>query len=81
MTKRDMKILMDELRAGSQYPGTDDSALRGIALRDFPFGKFIRKEAIVHFLVSQCMYMNGKIDEEELDRCFTLLYMKKVKMI
>jgi hypothetical protein len=80
MTKRDVKILIDELRAGKSYPEVDEGSLYGLALPDFPFGKIVRKEAIVKFLNWQCGRFDGTIDEEELENCIQLFYMKKVIM-
>lgn len=80
MTKKDVKILMEELRARKTYPEVDDGSLYGLALADFPFGKVVRKEAIVKFLNWQCGRFDGTIDEEELEECIRLFYIKKVIM-
>lgn len=81
MTKNEIKLVVDELREGKSYPDTDISPLSGCRLIDFPIGKIIRKEVIVMHLRWQALYLNGKIDEEELSSCLEIFKSKKVIMI
>ena len=81
MTKADIIQVVDDLRNGKTYPGVDTSPLFGLALSDFPKGKFVRKEVISNMLNWQCMLLNGNIDENELDDCIVWLKQKKVVMI
>jgi hypothetical protein len=66
MNKAEIKVVVNELREGKSYSGTDISPLSGCGLSDFPIGKIIRKEVIVMHLRWQALYLNGNIDEEEL---------------
>jgi hypothetical protein len=81
MNKGELKIVVDELRNGTSYPEVDISPLSGCGLHDFPFGKIIRKEVIVMHLRWQCLFFNGKIDEEELCNCLEIFKWKKVIMV
>jgi hypothetical protein len=81
MTKADIKEVVDDLRNGKTYSGVDTSPLFGLALDDFPKGKYVRKEVISNLLNWQCMLLNGEIDEEELDNTLTWLKEKRVVMI
>jgi len=85
MNKKDLKLVVDELRAGKSYPDVDDSALHGIALSDFPKGKVVRKEAVVRFLNYQCRWLfaqdDSEFDEEELTNCLGWLKEKRVVMV
>jgi len=81
MTKADVKEVVDDLRNGKTYPGVDTTPLLGLALDDFPKGKFVRKEVISNMLNWQCQLLNGEIDEQELDDCLTWLKQKKVVMV
>jgi hypothetical protein len=80
MNKKEIKIVVDELRANKRY-GTDTNILDGCGLSDFPKRKMVRKEVIVDFLQYQCRYLNGGIDEEELSSNIETLKVKKVIMI
>ena len=79
MTKKEIQIVVNELRDKTSYPEVDISPLTGCALGDFPIGKIIRKEVIVMHLRWQCLFLNGNIDEEEL--CFNLAIFKEKKII
>lgn len=94
MNKYDIKIVVDELREGKSYVvrGDDDRAyldkiyefmmpLEGLGLSDFPHGKIVRKESIVHFLRWQCNRLDGTIDEEELSSILVCLKEKRVIMV
>lgn len=94
MNKYDIKIVVDELRDGKVYVnrGADDQAyldkihefmlpLEGLGLSDFPHGKIVRKESIVHFLRWQCNRLDGTIDEEELSAILGFLKEKRVIMV
>ena len=81
MTKQDVKVVVDEVRKGVQYPDVDDTPLHGLALPDFPYGKHVRKEVIVRFLNWQSCYIGGGIDEVELTEDLRLLKQKKVIMV
>lgn len=81
MTKKEIQILVNELREDKSYPGTDISPLCGCGLSDFPQHKMIRKEVLVQHLKWQCKYLNGGIDEEELCNCLDNFKNKKIIMI
>ena len=82
MNKKDMKVVVNELRNDVSYPGVEDTPLHGLSLPDFPMGKAVRKEAIVQFLRWQCVYIFGDgIDENELSDMLYLLKEKKVVMV
>lgn len=81
MTKQDMRVVVDELRLHKTYPEVDDTPLEGLALRDFPYGKHVRKECVVKFLNWQCLRLDGTIDEEELTQDMFLLKKKRVIMV
>lgn len=80
MTKNDIKIIVNELRADISYD-VDDTPLHGCGLPDYRKKQYISKESIVMFLRWQCLMFNGKIDEEELSRCIYILQDKKVIMV
>jgi len=88
MTKAELKLVVDELRAGKTYVDTGNveavgdvtAPLEGLGLSDFEKGKLVRKEAVIHFLRWQTLRMDGTIDEEELSECLGLLS-KKVVMV
>jgi hypothetical protein len=81
MTKTEIKIVVDELRAGKAYDVLNNP-LEGVGLPNWHGGekRFVSKEAIVNFLRWQTMCLNGAIDYDELERCVYLLK-KKVLMI
>ena len=81
MTKKEIQLVVDELRSGESYPDVSISPLTGCGLPDFPKKRHVRKEVIVQHLRWQCLYLNGGIDEEELDNCIQILKDKKVIMI
>ena len=81
MTKVEIKEVVNDLRNGKTYPGVDTSPLFGLALSDFPKGKYVRKEVISNLLNWQCQLLNGEIDENELDECITWLREKRVVMV
>ena len=81
MTKSEIQIVVDDLRNGKTYPGVDTEPLYGLALNDFPKGKFVRREAIANLLSWQCQLLNGTIDEAELSDTLHLLKKKKVIMV
>ena len=81
MTKKEIKEVVNELRAGISYPDTDISPLIGCGLSDFPLKKMIRKEVIVMHLRWQCLFLNGNIDEEELCNCIEIFKDKKIIIV
>ncbi len=81
MTKAEIKEVVDDLRNGKTYSGVDTSPLLGLALGDFPKGKFVRKEVISNLLNWQCQLLNGEIDENELDDTLRWLKEKRVVMV
>jgi hypothetical protein len=81
MTKKEIQIVVNELREGISYPEVDISPLSGCDLTGFPKNKMIRKEAIVMHLRWQCLFLNGNIDEEELCNELQLLKENKVIMV
>jgi hypothetical protein len=81
MNKNEIKLVVDELRKGITYPGVETDPLHGCGLSDFPIGKHVRKEVIVNMLNWQCIYLNGNIDETELDNMIDILKSKKIIMI
>jgi hypothetical protein len=81
MNKSEIKIVVEELRQGTSYPDVDISPLTGCGLSDFPLMKMIRKEVIVMHLRWQCLFLNGNIDEEELDNCLQIFKHKKIIMV
>ena len=81
MTKAEIREVVDDLRNGKTYPDVDTSPLYGLALEDFPKGKYVRKEVISNMLNWQCMLLNGEIDEDELDNCLRWWKEKRVVMI
>lgn len=81
MDKKEIKQVVDELRNDVSYPEVDISPLSGCGLSDFPFGKIVRKEAIVQHLRWQCLMFNGNIDEEELCANLEIFKHKKIVMV
>ena len=81
MTKAEIKEVVNDLRNSKTYPGVDTEPLYGLGLSDFTKGKYVRREVISNFLNWQCMFLNGEIDEKELDNCLFLLKNKKVVMV
>ena len=81
MNKAEILIVVDELRNNISYPDVDISSMIGCGLPDFPKGKFVRKEAIVMHLRWQCLFLNGKIDEEELSNELYLLKKNQIIMV
>jgi hypothetical protein len=81
MNKNDIRVVVNELRKGTHYPGVEDTPLYGIGLSDFETGKFVRKEAIVNFLNWQCGRFDGTLDEEELTNCVSLFKEKHIIMV
>jgi len=81
MTKQDVKTVVDDLRNGVYYENVSIEPLFGCALKDFPFRKYVRKEVIVNHLRYQCLFLNGGIDEVELDNCLFILKNKQVIMV
>lgn len=81
MNKKEIKLVVDELRNNTSYPNIDISPLSGCGLSDFPIGKIIQKEVIVMHLRWQALYLSGNIDEEELSSCLDILKTKKVIMV
>jgi hypothetical protein len=81
MTKKEIQIVVNELREKISYPEVDTSPLFGCALGDFPIGKIIRKEVIVMHLRWQCIFLNGNIDEEELCLNLEIFKVKRVIMV
>jgi len=81
MTKAEIKIVVDELRAGKVYDVLNNP-LDGVGLPDWSGGekRSVSKEAIVNFLRWQTVCLSGAIDCEELEQCVYLLK-KKVLMI
>ena len=80
MTKTELITVVNDLRDGKTFPDVDTSPLYGLGLDDFPKRRTVRREVISNFLNWQCMFLDGTIDEEELDNCMFLLK-KKVVMI
>lgn len=81
MNKPEIKTVVEDLRNHKTYPGVDTEPLHGLALSDFPSGKYVRQEVISNFLNWQCAYMDGTFDEPELDNCLYLLKKKRVIMV
>ena len=81
MTKQDFKTVVNELRDGKSYPGTDTEPLHGCALSDYPKGQIIRKEVIVEMLRWQCLFLNGGIDEQELTNMLQIFKTKRIIMV
>ena len=81
MNKKEIKLVVDELRKGITYPGVETDPLHGCGLIDFPKHKAVRKEVIVNMLNWQCRYLNGYIDEYELDTMIEIFKIKKIIMI
>ena len=81
MTKKEIQIVVNELRNNISYPVADISPLTGCALNDFPKHKYIRKESIVMHLRWQCLFLNGGIDEEELNYNLQIFKDKRIVMI
>lgn len=81
MTKAEIKVVVEDLRNHKTYPGVETEPLCGLALSDFPFGKYVRKEVISNFLNWQCAYLDGTFDEPELDNCLQLLKKKRIIMV
>ena len=81
MTKKDFKIVVDELRNNVWYADTDVTPLSGCGLPDFPLRKIVRKEVILMHLRWQCVNLDGTIDEEELSNNLQIFKDKKVIMI
>ena len=81
MTKKELQIVVDELRNKISSPEVDITPLYGCGLSDFPIGKIIRKEVIVMHLRWQCLFLNGNIDEDELCLNLEIFKVKRVIMV
>ena len=63
MTKAEIKLAVNDLRDNVHYEGVSTEPLYGLALDDFPYGKYVRHEVVVNLLHWQCMFLDGTIDE------------------
>jgi hypothetical protein len=81
MTKSEIKSAVDDLRNNVHYDGVSTEPLYGLALDDFPYGKYVRHEVVVNLLHWQCMLLNGTIDEVELSDCIYFLKTKGVRIV
>ena len=81
MNKKDIKLVVDELRNNISYDNVDTSPMTGCGLSGFKKGKHIRKEVIVMHLRWQCLYINGNIDESVLSDELFLLKKNKIIMV
>lgn len=81
MNKKEIKVVVDELRNNISYDDIDISPMAGCRLSGFKKGKHIRKEVIVMHLRWQCLNINGSIDEEALVDELELLKENKIIMV
>ena len=64
MNKREIKLVVDEVRMGKMYEKVSIDSLDGCAY--FQEKKKIRKEVIVQFLRWQALNLDGSINDEML---------------
>ena len=81
MNKKEIKVVVDELRNNISYDDIDITPMIGCGLSGFEKGKHIRKEVIVMHLRWQCLNLNGSIDEETLINELELLKENKIIMV
>ena len=80
MTKSEIKLAVNDLRNNVHYEGVSTEPLYGMALDDFPYGKYVRYEVVVNMLNWQCQCLDGSIDEVELSDCIYILKRKGVRV-
>jgi len=55
MTKSEIKSAVNDLRNNVHYEGVSTEPLYGVALDDFPYGRYVRHEVVVNLLHWQCI--------------------------
>lgn len=78
MNKKEIKLVVDELRAGRRYERVSLESLDGCAY--FQGKRRIRKEVIVQFLRWQTLNLDGSINDEMLGEAVDCLR-KNIVMI